>query len=138
MNVTFLLGRLGADPETKTLGDTSITTFSVATSKTWTDKSGEKQEKTEWHNCKAWGKQGEVIAKYFTKGKPIQVMGEIEYRTWDKEDGSKGYGTDIKVNSFEFVPSTKDQESKREVPNPHPDVPNMAPKFDDSEDMPAF
>lgn len=104
MNLCILKGRLGADPETKTINSGStITTFSLATSKKWTSKSGEKQEKTNWHRCKAWNKTGEVIEKYFSKGSEIIVTGEIEYGKYDGNDGVTRYTTDIIVNSFEFT-----------------------------------
>lgn len=136
MNVTYLLGRLGKDPETKSVGDTTVTSFSLATSKKWKDKSGEMQEKTEWHNCTAWGRQGEVIATYFKKGSPILLIGEIQYRSWDKEDGTKGYATDIRVNGFEFLPKVKDSDSVETGVTPRPDVPNEAPDFNSDEPMP--
>jgi single-strand DNA-binding protein len=136
MNSVYLMGRLGADPETKSVGDTTVTSFSMATSKKWKDKSGEMQEKTEWHRCTAWGRQGEVIQQYFTKGKPILVMGEINYRTWEKDDGTKGYATDVRVNSFEFLPSVKDSNNMETGVTPRPDVPNEAPTFNQNEEIP--
>lgn len=127
MNSAYLLGRLGKNPETQTLSSgQTVTKFSVATSEKWKDKSGEKQEKTQWHNCTAWGKTGEVIAQYFEKGSPILITGKIEYRTWEKEDGTKGYATDIIVGGFEFVPSTKGAIEMKEEPafDPAPELPS--------------
>ena len=140
MNQFIIMGHLGQDPESKSFSSgQTVTNFSVATSKKWKSKDGESQEKTQWHNCQAWGKTGEIIQKYFTKGKPILVHGEIDYQTWDKDDGSKGYATKIIVNSFEFLPSGKAIAATGDSDQPaRPDVPNEAPSFDSSEDMPAF
>ena len=77
-----------------------MTKFSVATSERWKDKQGNKQDKTEWHNCECWGKQGEVIAQYFSKGSQILLDGSVHYQ----ENDGKWYTT-VKVSSFHFVDS---------------------------------
>lgn len=103
MNKFIAMGRLGADPETKELGgDNTVTNFSVATSRKWTGKDGEKQEKTEWHKCSAFGKTGGAIAQYLKKGDPILLEGRIEYRQYDK-DGVTMWATNVLVDRFEFV-----------------------------------
>jgi single-strand DNA-binding protein len=80
MNTIHILGRLGKDPETRQVGETSVTNFSVATTERYKDRHGNKQEKTQWHTVSFWGKQGEIIAQYFNKGDQIQVTGTMEYR----------------------------------------------------------
>jgi len=87
MNTITLLGRIGQDPEVRTVGETSVTKFTLATSERWKNKQGEKQEKTEWHNIESWGKQGEVIAQYFAKGDPILLTGSLVYDKWEDKDG---------------------------------------------------
>ena len=137
MNVIYLMGYLGQDPETKPVGDTTVTNFSLATSERWTDKNGDKQSITTWHRCVSWGKQGEIIAKYFSKGDPILVTGSIQKRDYDDKEGVKRQAVDVKVSSFQFIPSKNTNanvETKTEVSRP--DVPNMAPSFDSAEEMP--
>ena len=104
MNKVILIGNLGADPELKsTAGGNSVCNLRLATSETFKDKTGAKVEKTSWHAVTVWGPQGENCAKYLTKGRKIAVDGRIEYRTWDKTDGTKGYATDIIADRVEFL-----------------------------------
>lgn len=106
MNKVILKGRLGKDPELRTLdGGSVITSFSVATGKRYTNKTtGEVQEQTQWHNCIAWNKTGEFIAQYFQKGQEILLEGEIEYTT-SESNGQKYYYTNIVVRNLEFCGS---------------------------------
>jgi single-strand DNA-binding protein len=101
MNHITLFGRLGADPETKQTGGDDLHTFRLATSRTWKDKKGDKQEATQWHNCKVWGKLGNVLS-YVKKGDQLLVNGEIEY---SENDGK--YYTNINVRSIFLVGSSK-------------------------------
>jgi single-strand DNA-binding protein len=98
MNIITLMGRLGKDPETRTVGSTNKTTISVATTEKWKDQNGNAQERTDWHNVEAWAKQGEVIANHFKKGDQILLTGQVRY---DEHEG-KWY-THIRMSSFEFV-----------------------------------
>jgi len=104
LNKATLIGRLTRDPELKTTpSGKQVTTFSVATSLKYKDQSGQRQEKTEFHNIVSWGKQAEVIAQYFTKGQEIYLEGRMETRSWDdKETGKKMYRTEIVLDKFEF------------------------------------
>lgn len=115
VNKVILLGRLGSDPETKVLtSGSTVTRFSVATSDTWKDKDGNKQEKTEWSNCVAWQKQAEVIAEHMKKGDQIYLEGKLETRSWEDDKGAKRYATDIKVTNFQFVGGKKTSEASQE------------------------
>ncbi len=109
MNEVRIMGRLGKDPELKELSNgNKVCNFSVATSKKWTDKkTGEKKEKTEWHNCVAWQKPAELIAEYFSKGDGILVMGELETRNWQDDNNVKRYATEVLVSGFEFLPGSR-------------------------------
>jgi len=104
LNKVMLIGRLVRDPEVRTTpSGQTVTSISVATSYTWKDQSGTKQEKTEFHNVVAWAKRGEVIAQYFVKGQEIYVEGRLETRSWeDKDSGKKMYRTEIILDNFEF------------------------------------
>jgi len=95
INKVILLGNLGQDPETRfTAGGTAVCKFSLATSRKFTGKDGQKQEKTEWHRIVTWGKLAEICGKYLTKGKQVVIEGRIEYGSYEK-DGIKHYTTDI-------------------------------------------
>jgi len=105
MNLAILIGNLGNDPEVKyTPAGQAIAKFLLATSEKWTDKnSGEKREKTEWHRIVAFGRLAEICGEYLSKGKKISLTGSIQYSSWDKEDGTKGYATDIRMNNMEML-----------------------------------
>lgn len=104
VNKAIIVGRLTRDPEKRsTQSGTTITNFSVATSSKWKGQDGQQNEKTEFHNVIAWGKRGEVIAQYMTKGQEIYVEGRLETSSWDdKETGKKMYRTEIVMENFEF------------------------------------
>jgi len=106
VNKVILVGRLGKDPETRymTNGE-AVTNFSIATSENWKDKSGEKQEKTEWHNCVAYRKLAEIIAEYVRKGSQIYVEGKLQTRKWQTKEGQDRYTTEIIVNEMQMLGS---------------------------------
>jgi len=104
LNKVFLYGNLTRDPELKALpSGGQVANFGLATNRTYKDKSGAKQEATEFHNVVAFGRTAEVIAQYVKKGRPIFVEGRITTRSWEgKEDGKKQYRTEIIVENFQF------------------------------------
>lgn len=106
-NRVVILGRLGKDPELKDAKGVQICNFSVATSKTWKDDSGEKREKTEWHNIVCFRKTAEIAGKYLLKGRQVLIEGELQTRSWDKDDGTKGYKTEIVAHNLQFVGDAK-------------------------------
>lgn len=110
VNKVIVIGRLGSNPEIKELASgNKVSTFSVATSETWKDKkSGEKQEKTEWHRIVTWDKTAENCVKFLTKGKLVYIEGALQTRTYDK-DGQKHYATEIKAQNVQFL-SPKDEQ----------------------------
>jgi len=111
VNKVILVGRLGKDPEIRsTPGGTSVAKFSLATDDRYTDKNGEKQERTEWHNIVAWGKLAEICGQYLRKGKLIYIEGSIRTDTWDdKETGQKRYRTDIVANQMQMLDRKGDE-----------------------------
>lgn len=106
LNKAILIGNVGSDPEIRSVGTgTRVAQFSLATSRNWTDQSGAKQEKTEWHRCVVWNSArgsglADVVEKYVKKGEKIYVEGEIEYRQWQDKDGQTRYTTEIKVKEL--------------------------------------
>ena len=106
INKAMIYGNLTRDPELKALpSGMQVCSFSVATNRTYNDRDGKRQESTDYHNVVSFGKQGEVIAKYLTKGSGIYVEGRMQTRSWDK-DGVKHYRTEIIADRFEFGPKS--------------------------------
>ena len=97
VNKVILVGNLGRDAELRyTPGGAAVATISMATTEVWNDKSGQRQEKTEWHRVVLWGKSAESLTEYLTKGKQIYVEGRLQTRQWDDKDGNKRYTTEIR------------------------------------------
>jgi single-strand DNA-binding protein len=104
VNKVILLGRLGQDPELKyTPGGAAVCNFSVATTEAWTDKQGQKQEKTEWHRIVVWGKLAELCNQYLAKGRQAFIEGRLQTRSWDDKDGTKRYTTEIMASTVQFI-----------------------------------
>lgn len=145
VNKVILVGSLGADPELRTLDNgTSLATFSLATSKSWKDKDGNKQSKTEWHNCIAWRKPAEIINQYAYKGSKLYVEGELSTEKYEK-DGVARYSTKIVVNTFQFLGGGNQKETSPKGPTEHnenyeKDVPGgpVSPDLmhDETDDLP--
>jgi single-strand DNA-binding protein len=103
LNKAQLIGRVTNDPETKALpSGMSVSKFGLATNHTYKTKEGEKKETTQFHNCIAFGKLADIISQWLKKGQEIYVDGRIEYRSWDKKDGGKGYITEIIIENFQM------------------------------------
>ena len=106
LNKAILIGNIGSDPEIRTVGNGGkVATFSVATSRSWNDQAGAKQEKTEWHKCVVWNNSkgsglADVVERYVKKGEKIYVEGEIEYRQWNDKEGQTRYSTEIRVREL--------------------------------------
>jgi len=105
VNKVILLGNLGKDPEVKsTPSGMTIATFSLATSSSAKDKDGNWQDRTEWHNIKAFGRTAEIAGEFLKKGRTVFVEGRIHYESWDdKETGQKKYRTEILANELTLV-----------------------------------
>lgn len=107
LNRVTLLGNLTRDPEIKALpSGIKVTSFSLATNRTWKDGQGKKQEAVDYHNVVAFGKPAELIAQYCKKGSSLYVEGRIQTRSWDSADQGKKYRTEIIVETFQFGPKS--------------------------------
>ena len=105
LNKVTLIGNLGSDPEVRsTTGGNRVATFSIATSRSWNDAAGAKQEKTEWHRCVVWNTKNsqlaDIVEKYVHKGDKIYVEGRIEYRQWQDKENQTRYSTEINVREL--------------------------------------
>ena len=104
VNKVILVGNLGADPDMRyTPGGAAVCELRLATNESWTDRSGQRQERTEWHRIVVWGKRAEVVSKYLSKGRQIYVEGRIRTRSWDDKEGNKRYTTEIIANDVQFL-----------------------------------
>lgn len=106
VNKVILVGRLGKDPETRYMPNgEAVTNVTLATSENWKDKSGEKQEKTEWHNLTFYRRLAEIAGEYLKKGSMIYVEGKLATRKWQDKEGKDRYTTDIIVNEMQMLSS---------------------------------
>ncbi len=101
LNKAQIIGNLGADPEIRsTTSGIRVATLSVATSRSWTDRSGQRQEKTEWHRVVCWDKLAEICERYLKRGDRVYIEGRIEYRQWEGQDGQTRYTTEIRAREM--------------------------------------
>lgn len=113
VNRCILVGRVGKDAVMRyTPGGDAQASFSLATTETWKDKAGAKQEKTEWHNIVAWKKLAEICGQYVTKGMLLYIEGKITYRQWDGKDGAKHYMTEIVAGVMKMLGGGQKKEEK--------------------------
>ena len=103
VNKVILLGNIGKDPEVRETKAGNIVNLVMATSEKYTDKSGQKQENTEWHNLVVFGKLADVVAKYVKKGDKLYVEGSITTRKWEDKEGNTRYNTEIKVRDLTML-----------------------------------
>jgi len=141
VNKVILIGRLGKDPEIRsTPSGTSVAKFTIATDDRWTDKSGEKQERTEWHNIVAWGKLAEICGQYLRKGKLVYIDGSIRTESWDdKESGQKRYKTTIVADNMQMLDRKGDDAgggSYAGATKSSTTSPASAPQMEEDEEVP--
>ncbi len=116
VNKVFLIGRLGSNPEVRyTSNGTAVAHFNLATNDTWTDKNGQKQERTEWHRVIAWTKLGELCGQYLSKGRQVFVEGRLQTRDWTDKDGTKRYTTEIVAQNIQFLGRENDKTLSQDI-----------------------
>lgn len=120
INKVMLIGRLGQDPELKyTPSGAAVANFSVATSEQWTDKQGQKQERTEWHRIIVWGKIAELCNQYTAKGSQVFLEGKLATRSWDDEQsGTKRFMTEVVAQNVQFLSPTPGNQGKTNAQKP--------------------
>jgi single-strand DNA-binding protein len=128
VNKVILVGRLGKDPETRymTSGE-AVTNVTLATSENWKDKSGEKQEKTEWHNLVFYRRLAEIAGEYLKKGSQIYVEGKLATRKWQDKEGKDRYTTEIIVNEMQMLGGKATGGSFEVMDKPASSAPASAP-----------
>lgn len=111
LNKVMVIGRLGRDPEMRyTPSGRPVTTFSVATSRTWTTSEGERKVETEWFNIVAWGSLAEICKQYLTKGQIVYVEGRLQTRHWDDNEGNKHTSVEIVANEMIMLSEKREAE----------------------------
>ena len=106
VNKVILIGNLGRDPETRyTTGGDAVTNLNIATSETWKDKAGEKQEKTEWHRVVLFGRQAEIAGEYLKKGRSVYIEGRLQTKKYTDKDGVEKYSTEIVGDRMQLLGS---------------------------------
>ncbi len=120
VNKVLLIGRLGADPELRYTADgVPVATFNIATSETFKDRTGTKQERTEWHRVVAWRKLGEIAGEYLKKGKLVYIEGKIQSREYEAKDGTKRKTFEIIASEMKMLGSAGDGRQAGEERKPY-------------------
>ncbi|MEK7122452.1 MAG: single-stranded DNA-binding protein [Patescibacteria group bacterium] len=129
LNKVMLIGRLTKDPEVRaTPGGTSVSSFSVATNRAYTDNQGQKQEKVEFHNIVAWGKLADICGQYLTKGKQVYLEGRLQTRDWVGQDGIRRYSTEVIAENMIMLGGPTGQGGPRRDTFAPQDTPPVAPQ----------
>jgi single-strand DNA-binding protein len=117
INKVILIGRLGADPEIRyTPSGAEVATFRIATSEVWTNKNGEKEERTEWHRIVAWRNLAKICGEYLSKGRLVYIEGKIRTRAWEDRDGNKRTTTEIEASEMKMLGGSGEQDRKAKEP----------------------
>ncbi len=116
VNKAIVLGNLGKDPEVRyTQSGQAVANFTLATNEQWTDKQGQRQDRTEWHRIVAWGKTAELCGEYLSKGRQVYIEGRLQTREWTDKENKKNYTTEIVADRVVFLsdPSRAGQGQRR-------------------------
>jgi single-strand DNA-binding protein len=131
LNRVLLIGNLGADPELSyTPSGTAKASIRLATHEVWTNKEGEKGERTEWHRIIAWGRLAEICGEYLAKGRQIFIEGRLQTRSWEDREGNKRWITEIIASNMQMLGSPRDSSFQQQPSSADADVPDM-PEADD-------
>jgi len=123
LNRACLLGHLGADPELRTTpSGHRVSTLRIATDSSWTDKSGKKQETTEWHRVVVWGRLAEIAGEFLKQGRQVYVEGRLQTREWVDRSGLKRYSTEVVAHNLQLL----GKRSREESESPDPALPDAA------------
>ena len=133
VNKVILIGRLGADPEIRyTPSGAEVATFRIATSESWTNKSGEKEERTEWHRIVAWRGLAKICGEFLSKGKLVYVEGRLRTRSWEDRDGNKRTTTEIEATDMKMLSGAGEVSRKAK----EPETESAPPAAKEEEDIP--
>ena len=139
VNKVMLIGNLGRDPEIRyTASGAPVANFTLATNEVWTNKKGEREERTEWHRIVAFGKLGEICEQYLGKGKQIYIEGKLQTKQWEDREGNKRSTTEIIANNMMMLGRAGDthQVPEGDGGRPAPSVESPAPTTPEEDDIP--
>lgn len=112
VNKVILIGNIGADPELRyTPNGSAVSNFNIATNESWTDSSGERQERTEWHRIVVWGRLAEICNQYLRKGSKVYIEGRLQTRSWEGQDGQKRYTTEVVARDMQMLSGRDDPDA---------------------------
>lgn len=132
VNKVILIGNAGRDPELRrTPSGDAVLNLSIATSRQWKNKAGEKQEETEWHNLSFFGRLAEIAGEYLRKGDPVYVEGRLRTRKWQDKDGQDRYTTEVVVEQMQLMGKRPDERSAPPMKSAKPQ--QRARDYDDSD-----
>lgn len=133
LNKVMLIGRLGADPEIKyAQSGTPVANLRIATDESYTDRNGQRQERTEWHTVIAFQRTAEICQQYLHKGSLVYIEGKLQTRKWQDKQGQERYSTEIRVDRLQMLERKQDGNAPAQAsPRPGWDVPPV-PADDDS------
>jgi single-strand DNA-binding protein len=118
INKVILIGRLGADPEIRyTPSGAEVANFRIATSEMWTNKNGEKEERTEWHRIVAWRGLAKICGEYLSKGRLVYIEGKIRTRAWEDKEGNKRTTTEIEATEMKMLGGGGEAEKRTKEPD---------------------
>jgi single-strand DNA-binding protein len=122
VNKVILVGNLGRDPEVRyTREGTAVANLNVATTDTWNDANGQRQERTEWHKVVAWGKLAEIAKEYLGKGRQVYIEGRLQTRSYEDKQGVKRYTTEIKADQMVMLGGRSGGDAGPRDPGPPPE-----------------
>jgi len=123
LNKVMIIGHLGRDPEMRyTPSGRPVTTYSVATNRTWNTSDGERHTETEWFNVVAWGNLAEICKQYLSKGQQVYVEGRLQTRRWEDSDGNQHTSTEVVANEMIILGDRKEAfQNEEEVPSEEKD-----------------
>ena len=134
-NQAIIIGNLARDPELRTVpSGQSVATFAVATNRGWQDKNGEQQEAADFHNVVAWGKLAELADQYLSKGRKVMIVGRLQTRSWEGDDGKKNYRTEIVANEVNFLDRPGDGDGGAPSSSSSSSGSSKKPQIDDVDD----
>lgn len=139
VNKVILVGNLGADPELRyTPGGRAVVNFSMATTRSWNSKDGEKKEETEWHRIVAWDKLAEICGEYLKKGSPLFIEGRLQTRSWEDKSGAKRWSTEIVALEMQMLGQRQSSEPREVANTPSAPAPpdDMPSTFEADDDLP--
>lgn len=119
LNKVMIIGNLGRDPEIRQAGENKVANFTVAVTERFTDRAGQRQERTEWVNVVVWRKLAEIAQQYLRKGSQVYVEGKLQTRSWDDQNGQKKYMTEVVADNFQML-GRRDEQDGTSYPAGHP------------------